>query len=351
MTLMQMVELHEKSFLEACIKDKRHIQRLEKELRNCSQEIDYLQDQLNGRNMEVNYLQELVYSLKLKSEEMEDLRDEVFRLREELQSSNSEQFFLLRELKNKEMELEKSTLSIEKLEETISSMALESECEVESMKLDMMAMEQSFFEAKKIQEETVEEKTRMSSLIEELQVTFQEAQKTIVSLNEENRELKVKLDTVNINTRTFSQKVEEWLESKDISLLNNQSSSGERESYSNILKGISAYGEVLGPLLGRLAKVLYPDADTKEGRENMSRQMKEYEILVEKLKSGFNLVSQEELKEEKLKGREEAEELAQEMAELRYKITGLLEEECKRRACIEQASLQRIAELEAQDVP
>ena len=50
---------------------------------------------------------------------------------------------------------------------------------------------------------------------------------------------------------------------------------------------------------------------------------------------------------EKLKAKEEAEDLAQEMAELRYQITGLLEEECKRRASIEQAALQRIAELEA----
>lgn len=49
-----------------------------------------------------------------------------------------------------------------------------------------------------------------------------------------------------------------------------------------------------------------------------------------------------------MKAKEEAEDLAQEMAELRYQITGLLEEECKRRACIEQASLQRIAQLEAQ---
>lgn len=54
------------------------------------------------------------------------------------------------------------------------------------------------------------------------------------------------------------------------------------------------------------------------------------------------------MREEKLKAKEEAEDLAQEMAELRYQITGMLEEECKRRACIEQASLQRIAELEAQ---
>lgn len=49
-----------------------------------------------------------------------------------------------------------------------------------------------------------------------------------------------------------------------------------------------------------------------------------------------------------MKAKEEADDLAQEMAELRYQMTSLLEEECKRRACIEHASLQRIAELEAQ---
>ena len=54
------------------------------------------------------------------------------------------------------------------------------------------------------------------------------------------------------------------------------------------------------------------------------------------------------MREEKLKAKEEAEDLAQEMAELRYQMTALLEEECKRRAYIEQTSLQRIAELETQ---
>lgn len=49
-----------------------------------------------------------------------------------------------------------------------------------------------------------------------------------------------------------------------------------------------------------------------------------------------------------MKAKEEAEDLTQEMAELRYQMNTLLEEEQKRRACIEQASLQRIAELEAQ---
>lgn len=57
---------------------------------------------------------------------------------------------------------------------------------------------------------------------------------------------------------------------------------------------------------------------------------------------------QEELKQEKLKAKEEAEDLTQEMAELRYKMTCLLDEERNRRVCIEQASLQRISELEAQ---
>ncbi|XP_028753658.1 uncharacterized protein LOC114713230 [Neltuma alba] len=160
---------------------------------------------------------------------MEGLQDEVIRLKEELQRSNSEQLFLLKELVTKEMELEKSTLSVERLKESISSMALESECEVECMKLDMMALEQSHFEAKKIQEETLEENTRMSRLIGELQFKFQEAQKNIVSLNEENKKLKNKIDAVNLNTRNFSQKVEEWLEKKDGSQLNGQSSLSGQE--------------------------------------------------------------------------------------------------------------------------
>lgn len=49
-----------------------------------------------------------------------------------------------------------------------------------------------------------------------------------------------------------------------------------------------------------------------------------------------------------MRAKEEAEDLVQEMAELRYQFTSLLEEECKRRACFEHASLQRIAELEAE---
>ncbi|KAE8730882.1 hypothetical protein F3Y22_tig00002847pilonHSYRG00067 [Hibiscus syriacus] len=72
--------------------------------------------------------------------------------------------------------------------------------------------------------------------------------------------------------------------------------------------------------------------DLKYGK-SMSHQINEYELLVKELK--------EELREQKLKAKEEAEDLAQEMAELRYQMTGMLKEECKRRACIEQVSLQK----------
>lgn len=335
---IQMLEQCEKSKSEAHAEDKKHIQRLEKELLNCSQEIDYLQDQLSARNAEVNYLEEHIHNLELKLEGMEDLQEEVFRLREELKRSESKQFSLIQELDTKEKELEKSALSIEKLEESFSSITLESQFEVESMKLDMMVLEQSLFEAKKIQDETLDENNRMSRSIEELQVALQDAQKIIITLNEEIRELEEKLDTANQNSRISSQKDEYWLENKDRSQLETQSSLNVRGNNSTMQEDISTY-EVCGPHVGRLAMILDPAADSK-GKMEMSQQIQEYECLIKKLK--------EELREEKLKAKEEAEDLVQEMAELRYQFTGSLEEECKRRACFEHASLQRIAELEAQ---
>ena len=59
---------------------------------------------------------------------------------------------------------------------------------------------------------------------------------------------------------------------------------------------------------------------------------------------------QEELQDEKKKANEDAEDLTQEMAELRYQITGMLDEECKHRALIEETSIKRIKELEDQVV-
>lgn len=122
----------------------------------------------------------------------------------------------------------------------------------------------------------------------------------------------------------------EWLNNKD-------TSSSDTKNYTS---------DILGELFARLVVVKASDADTQDKMqmdkiEKLSCQLHEYELLVRQLK--------EQLREEKLKAKEEAEDLAQEMAELRYQITGLLEEECKRRACIEQISLQRITELEAQN--
>lgn len=163
----------------------------------------------------MNCLEEHVHNLELKLADMEDLQEKVNRLREELKRSDLERLFLMQELESKEVELQESTLCIEKLEELISSMALESQCEIESMKLDIMALEQSCFEAKKIQGETVEEKARMNELIQELEVQFQDAQKIIECLDKENKELKEKLDTSETNARVFYQRIEEWLANKE----------------------------------------------------------------------------------------------------------------------------------------
>ncbi|RXH96414.1 hypothetical protein DVH24_008918 [Malus domestica] len=163
------------------------------------------------------------------------------------------------------------------------------------MKLEISALEHSCFEAKKIQEEeTAEENTRMSLLIQDLELfNVWDAKKTAEFSEMENKELRKKLDT-------------------------------------------------------HRRQIL--------GVEKMSRQIEDYEVLTQGGIIKTIDFDCEELKEEKLKANEEAEDLAQEMAEFslfRYtdRMTGLLEEECKHRACIEQASLHRIAELEAQNGP
>ncbi|XP_047327892.1 putative autophagy-related protein 11 isoform X2 [Impatiens glandulifera] len=282
------LELHVKTLSQTHTDGIKRAQDLERELRNCSQEIDYLQDQLNSRNEEVHSLVEHVHRLEIELVDTKILEEKVGSLKEELKSCNSERVVLEQELKRKEIELKKSSSLVERLEETTSSLAFMYQCETESMKLELLNLERNLIEAKKLQEEAVQEKTRMIEL-------FQEAQKTNERLREENKEFKEKFQSV--------------------------------------------CGDDLGLLLSKLTIIGAP-----AGTESMDKSEKlschEYKILVEQLK--------EELKSEKLKAKEEAEDLAQEMAELRYHLTGLLEEECKRRARVEQISLQRITELEAQ---
>ncbi|XVF11840.1 hypothetical protein REPUB_Repub08aG0061900 [Reevesia pubescens] len=338
--LIRRLEQHVKSLSEAHVQDKKHIQKLERELKNCSQEIDYLQDQLSARNEEVNCLSDHVHNLEIKLADMRDLQDKIDRLIGELNRSNSERLLLMQETENKEEELQQSALCIEKLEESVSSMALESQCEIESMKLDIMALEQTCLEAKKTEDENVEEKSKMNVLIEELEIQLQNAQEIVEALDNENKELRGKLMKTEKNAKIFCQRITEWLKSKDSLQVDMHSVLGEAESMITISKDTSGCKELFGALLSEVAVVLDSNADSKEQIESMSHQINEYELMVKQLK--------EELREQKLKAKEEAEDLIQEMAELRHQMMGLLEEECKRRACIEQASLQRIAELEAQ---
>ncbi|XP_031118004.1 uncharacterized protein LOC116021680 [Ipomoea triloba] len=327
--LIRKLEEHVQTLSGVHSEDKQRIQELERELDNCSQEIDYLQDQLTLRNSELNMLCEEVCSLKLKLEGMEILEEETGRLKEELEITHADRLILMQKLENKELELQSSTLLIEKLEESISSMGLEYQCEIESLKLDLTALEQNCFESKKSQENSAQENARMNALFHDLELRFQDAENFIEYLEKENGNLREQLQIYEKNAKVFCQNVEEQFPQLLVT--------GNEEALEN---NASSCGDILGPLFTKLAILGASDVHFKEKTDKMSHQIQKYESLVEKLK--------EELKLERLTAKEEAEDLAQEMAELRYQMTGLLEEERKRRACIEQVSLQRIAKLEAQ---
>lgn len=331
--LIRKIEQHVQTLSEAREEDKYHTQKLKSELENCSQEIDYLQDQLNLRNEEMDSLSKCVCSLQLKLANLENMEEEVTRLREELETSNAERLYLLQQLESKELEIEGSALCIERLEESVASVGLEHQFEIESMKLDLIAMEQNYFKAKKSQDETAQDSAMMNELIHDLQLQIYDAEKVIESLEKENVNLREQLQTFELNARTFSEKVEELFRGL---IPNNDDSSSSKEDDS----ASSCCGDILGPLLIKLASLGLSDVDLTDKMKKMAGQIKNYDSLVKQLK--------EELRMEKLKAKEESEDLAQEMAELRYQMTGLLEEERKRRACVEQLSLQRIAELEAQ---
>ncbi|TMX02779.1 hypothetical protein EJD97_019866 [Solanum chilense] len=331
--LIRKIEQHVQTLSEAREEDKYHTQKLKSELENCSQEIDYLQDQLNLRNEEMDSLSKCVCSLQLKLANLENMEEEVTRLREELEMSNAERLYLLQQLENRELEIEGSALCIERLEESVASIGLEHQFEIESIKLDLITMEQNYFKAKKSQDETAQDNAMMNELIHDLQLQIYDAEKVIESLEKENVNLREQLQTSELNARTFSEKVEELFRGL---IPNNDDSSSSKEDAS----ASSCCGDILGPLLIKLASLGPSDVDLTDKRKKMAGQIQNNESLVKQLK--------EELIKEKLKAKEESEDLAQEMAELRYQMTGLLEEERKRRACVEQLSLQRIAELEAQ---
>ncbi|EFH40982.1 hypothetical protein ARALYDRAFT_332363 [Arabidopsis lyrata subsp. lyrata] len=315
---MERLELNANSLSESRLEDKRRIQLLEKELLNCYQEIDYLRDQVNFRGQEMNDLSEHVLDLEVKVNESGRLEEEVNYLREELCTSKSEQLLLLQELESAETELQLSLFSVEKLEESISSLTLESQCEIESMKLDIAALEQALFDAHKFQGESIQENDKLREVVKELQLKSQEAEENAECLEKQNKKLMERCVASERNIKELCQSFKERLESEGEAAVNAE------ECFHEIIKKLE----------------VSRDVKLRDKMEDMARQILQYKDLVKQLK--------DELKEEKLKAKEEAEDLTQEMAELRYKMTCLLEEECKRRACIEQASLQRIANLEAQ---
>lgn len=146
------------------------------------------------------------------------MEEKAAKLREELESCEAGRLLLMQKLESKEVELQKSNLCIEKLEESVSSMTLDSQCEIEGMKLDLTALEQSYFEAKKFQEEKFEEIASMTDLIRDMEVELQDAHRTIKLLERGNDELRVKFDKSEMNARVFRQRIEEWLENRNKTL-------------------------------------------------------------------------------------------------------------------------------------
>ncbi|ESQ40725.1 hypothetical protein EUTSA_v10013673mg [Eutrema salsugineum] len=333
--LVRRLELQTKSLSESRLEDTARIRTMEKELLNCYKEIDYLRDQLIFRSKEVNYLNEHVHDLEHKLAESGNLEEEVNCLREELCMSKSEHLLLLQELESKETELQCSSLSIEKLEETISSLTLESLCEIESMKLDITALEQALFDAMNIQEKSIQEKDELRGIIKEVHFQSQEAYENAKFFEKQNEELRERIAASERSIKEFFQSTKERVESENEKPLNAECFFAE---LSHVLPVPNEVRECFDAIVKKLE--LSRNVNLTDTVEGMGKQIQLHKDHVKQLK--------DELKQEKLKAKEEAEDLTQEMAELRYKMTCLVDEERKRRVCIEQASLQRIAELEAQ---
>ncbi|XP_042017239.1 myosin-10-like isoform X2 [Salvia splendens] len=330
--LLRRLEFHVKTLSESHEGDKKRIVDLERELSNCIQEIDYLQDQLGLRNSSLNYPGEQACSCGFKLADMESLEEEVGRLKEQTKMSEFERSLLMQEMEDKDEEIRCSASRIENLEESISSMALEYQCEIESIKLDASTLEHNLFETKKLLEEKTQENSTLNGLIEDLETRYQDTYQVIERLWKENNDMTEKLQISDLSVRAFVKDVEEhlhgWLPEV------------EGQPSSKLMKYTSTYGNALGPLFYKLAILRASDEDLRNKIADMPRQIDDQECLARNLK--------EQLRDERVKAKEEAEDLAQEMAELRYHLTLKLDEECKRRASIEHLSVQRISELEAQ---
>ncbi|XP_074570966.1 uncharacterized protein LOC141827577 isoform X2 [Curcuma longa] len=253
---------------------------------------------------------EQVQSLELKLAGAEKLDDKLKIVSNELVQADSQCLRLMRELKNTKEELIMSDLQRENHEAVI----LDLQCEIESLKLEITALEQRYVEAERLGQQLAEEKARMDECFVTLQNQLKEKQHVISYLEDENTVLRERMTLFHENANQSPNDVE-------------------------LDKYLSPSSGTVVPSMAKLTATSQDEIVTDE-IEKMAKQIHESGLLVKQLK--------EELKEVKLKANEEAEDLTQEMAELRYQFTVMLEEESKRRAFVEEASIRRVEDLELQ---
>lgn len=140
---------------------------------------------------------------------MENLDEEVRRLREQIKISEYERSLLMQNIEDREEEIRCSASRIENLEESISSMALEYQCEIESLKLDASTLEQNLFQTKKQLEEKTQENSKVNELYHVLELQNKDAYKAFEILRKENKDLKEKLQMSNLSITAFVKDVEE----------------------------------------------------------------------------------------------------------------------------------------------
>lgn len=136
-------------------------------------------------------------------------------MKEQIKISDFERSLLMQEIEDKDDVIRCSASRIENLEESISSISLEYQCEIESIKLDASTLEHNLFEAKKLLEEKTQERSAANELIEELEVQNGDAYNVITRLMKENEDLKEKLQKSDLCMAAFVNDVEKqfhnWL--------------------------------------------------------------------------------------------------------------------------------------------
>lgn len=147
---------------------------------------------------------EQVQSLELKLAGAEKLNDKLKIVSNELVQADSQCLRLMRELKNTKEELIKSDLQRENLEAVI----LDLQCEIESLKLEITALEQRYVEAERLGQQLAEEKAGMDECFETLQIQLKEKQNMISYLEDENTVLRERMVFFHENANQSSNDVE-----------------------------------------------------------------------------------------------------------------------------------------------